>query len=229
MERKGNYYVCRLLIWDREGSEERRGENMLQPDKLIYIYHITDICAFNVQDSKNFIYPKRVIQNCVTSFHPPHSSSQSLALQVGSPAGQLLHPNNTLTLLSFSLFLLLPMSAHPMGLQVSGPADWDKATINCRAEQRARWTKDPTRCPCPQTRTETNVTGLAQNGIIRPVSLNTFTYLRALSAFCFVLAQEERRAGMEKEEDGRIGGECVCVCVCMQRERRHKGGREVNE
>eukprot|EP00064_Thunnus_orientalis_P004614 superscaffoldBa00000423_g4626 len=30
------------------------------------------------------------------------------------------------------------MSACPVGLQVSGPAAWDKATINCRAVQRAQ-------------------------------------------------------------------------------------------
>lgn len=85
------------------------------------------------------------------------------------------------------------VSACLMGLQVSGPEDWDKANINCKAVQRARETKSPTCCPCPRTRPETNVTGLAQNGIIRPVSLNTFTYLRVLSARGFVLAQEEGR------------------------------------
>lgn len=122
------------------------------------------------------------------------------------------------------------MSAHPVGLQVSGPAAWDKATINFRAVQRARGTKGSTCCPCPQTRTETNVTGLAQNGIIRPVSLNTFTYLRALSALCFVLAQEERRAWMEEQEEvGTRGDVSVYMCVCVCNERKTQGGRKGSE
>lgn len=68
------------------------------------------------------------------------------------------------------------------GCRFSAPAVWDKASINCRPVQRAGGTKSPTRRPCPQTRPETNVTALAQKGIIRPMSVNTFTYLRALSA-----------------------------------------------
>lgn len=107
------------------------------------------------------------------------------------------------------------MSACPLGLQVSGPAAWDKATINCRAVQRAHGTKSPTRCPCPQTSHETNVTGLAQKGIIRPVSLNTFTYLRALSVQCFVLAQKEGRAWMEGRGEVVTWGGSQCLCVCM--------------
>lgn len=122
------------------------------------------------------------------------------------------------------------MSARPLGLQVSGPAAWDKATINCRAVQRAHGTKSPTRCPCPQTSHETNVTGLAQKGIIRPVSLNTFTYLRALSVQCFVLAQKEGRAWMEGREEVVTWGEVsVCVCACDEREKKTQGGRKGTE
>lgn len=133
-------------------------------------------------------------------------------------------------LFSFPCFFHVTMSARPLGLQVSGPAAWDKATINCRAVQRAHGTKSPTRCPCPQTSHETNVTGLAQKGIIRPVSLNTFTYLRALSVQCFVLAQKEGRAWMEGRGRWWLGGKSVFVCVHVMRERKkHKeGGRELN-
>lgn len=65
----------------------------------------------------------------------------------------------------------------------------DKATINCSPVWGARGTKGATRHPSPQTRLETNVTGPRQNRIIRPMSLNTFTYLRALSGvwLCFTL------------------------------------------
>lgn len=105
------------------------------------------------------------------------------------------------------------MSACLVWLQVSGPEDWDKATINCTAVQRTRETKSPTCCPCPRTRPETNGTGLAQNGVIRPVSLNTFTYLRVLSARGFVLAQEEGRAWMEGREEEGTRGVSAFVCV----------------
>lgn len=133
-------------------------------------------------------------------------------------------------LFSFPCFFHVTMSARPLGLQVSGPAAWDKATINCRAVQRAHGTKSPTRCPCPQTSHETNVTGLAQKGIIRPVSLNTFTYLRALSVQCFVLAQKEGRAWMEGREEVVTWGEVsVCVCACDEREKKTQGGRKGTE
>lgn len=85
--------------------------------------------------------------------------------------------------------------------KVSAPMVLDKATINCGPVWRARGTKGPTRCPGPQTRLETNVTGPAQNRIIRPMSLNTFTYLRAHSAarFCFMRV---RREGMNGGREG---------------------------
>lgn len=81
--------------------------------------------------------------------------------------------------------------------KVSAPVTGDKATINCSPVWRARGTKGPTRRPSPQTRLETNVTGPAQNRIIRPMSLNTFTYLRALSdaRFCFMWGRRGRVNG----------------------------------
>ena len=147
--------------------------------------------------------------------------------EVGSPAEQLPHPPQPPHISPTSR---VGVSARPVGLQVSGPAAWDKASINCGAVQRARGTKGPTRCPCPQTRPETNVTGLAQKGIIRPVSLNTFTYLRVFSAPCFVLAQEEGRAWMEgrEEEVGTLAGGDVSVCECVRME-EGKWTNEMNE
>lgn len=130
---------------------------------------------------------------------PPPSSSSS------SPVS----PTSRVTVLS-----------GPARLQVSGPAARDKAAINCRPVRRARGTKEPTRCPCPQTRPETNVTEPAQNGIIRPVSLNTFTYLRVLSDHCFVLAQEEGRAWME---GGAGGGQWA------MRNNTRRGGRRTKQ
>lgn len=77
----------------------------------------------------------------------------------------------------------------------------DKATINCSPVWGARGTKGATRHPSPQTRLETNVTGPRQNRIIRPMSLNTFTYLRALSGawLCFTL---RRRGGVNDDGVG---------------------------
>ncbi len=99
----------------------------------------------------------------------------------------------------FSVLRKTPLSSTSLLwlAKVSAPVALDKATINCGPVWRARGTKDPTRCPSPQTRLETNVTGPAQNRIIRPMSLNTFTYLRALSAacFCFIRGRRESMNG----------------------------------
>ena len=128
----------------------------------------------------------------------------------GKPPWRALQPSHV------SPTLRVAVSARPVGLQVSAPAAWDKTTINCRPAQRARGTKSPTRRLCPQTRPETNVTALAQKGIIRPMSLNTFTYLRAFSALGFVLGQ--KKGGREQRGRSGGGGSLCCSCLCARRE-----------
>lgn len=86
-----------------------------------------------------------------------------------------------------------PNLPKPTQDKISAPVALNKATINCTPVWRAQRTMAPTQCPSPQTRLETNVTGISQNGIIRTVSLNTFTYLRAHSGppFCFISGKKE--------------------------------------
>lgn len=98
------------------------------------------------------------------------------------------------------------MSAPPPA-KLSARVVPDKAGINCEPVGRARGTMGQTQSPNPQTRLETNVTGIAQNRIIRPMSLNTFTYLRAHSAH-FLFYVEGKKGGIN---GGRGPGVGVCV------------------
>lgn len=186
-----------LTVGERRGkaggycvSQDRRGEERRREDDTLWI---VCVCECNLHVHERFFL--LLLLQDLSAFQSKTRAELVATSEVGLQAGSSCTPTTPLPSASHvPSTSRVTMSARPVGLQVSGPAAWDKATINCRAVQRARGTKGPTRCPCPQTRPETNVTGLAQKGIIRPVSLNTFTYLRALSAPCFVLAQEEGRA-----------------------------------
>lgn len=69
----------------------------------------------------------------------------------------------------------------PLDKTLSASVALNKVSINSSRAMPARSTKRPTQCPGPPTSLQTNGGRIHQAGIVRSVSLHTFTYLSAYS------------------------------------------------